>query len=140
GAGPADRSEPHPHTSPYTPTLRYGRVWAEDQRGVVKRIRMSAELIKGAVDALPSGQWDDDAAAEAVRAYLASLGQDHDDNPDPGAIWERLRATIHRSVSSRAFRTAVRTDPAGPGRSGRTAGRAQQAPGRARRPKRRLTP
>jgi len=81
--------------------------------------RVTATLIKGAVAALPAGDgWDADAAAEAVRAYLADLDAPEPDpvKDDPDAAWkvqaDRLRSSVSKTVRRRTFLDNARSHPA----------------------------
>lgn len=79
--------------------------------------RPTAAVIKGAVDALPAGQWDPADARERIHRYLAGDLPTPTPNagPDPAAAFtgsaERAVAALRRTVRPDTIRAAAAADP-----------------------------
>jgi hypothetical protein len=82
----------------------------------VDGVAVTAEILKGVVRALPSGEYDADQVAEHVRAHLASLGEDDDEELPPVAETlqaeaKRIRTIVQRVVRQDRIRQAAADNP-----------------------------
>ncbi len=82
-------------------------------------VRVTAAVLKGAVDVLPGGgQFDMDEALRQIRAYVARLAAGEDSGPDEMTLAERftaeadkVRVMLRRAMNRNAIRAAARENP-----------------------------
>jgi hypothetical protein len=76
-------------------------------------VQVTAAVLHGAVGVLPSGQFDAEAAAEAIRAWLAGGAEiAPGERPDPVARFAAQAERMVRALQGRAARAAADQDPA----------------------------
>ncbi|MEU6721592.1 hypothetical protein ABZ897_60000 [Nonomuraea sp. NPDC046802] len=80
-------------------------------------VQVTAAVLKGAVDALPEGDFDATEAVKHIRAYLAQLGTSENTAPETDAVESftaetgRLRTILQRVVKRDILRGAARDHP-----------------------------
>ncbi|MGW2161861.1 hypothetical protein [Nonomuraea sp. NPDC001699] len=80
-------------------------------------VQVTAAVLKGAVDALPDGDFDSAEAVKHIRAYLAQLGAEGSSTTETDAVESfaaetgRLRAILQRVAKRDTLRSAARARP-----------------------------